>query len=194
MSLSVTFEHKLEDQWDWLEHQRSKFQRPVPIRLVAMLAILGWLALDRGWNIVAWIFMGLAAFLALSPALARWQTNSLRQQVATMKPRHTAPVTVTLMENGLCQIELELKKETLFYWDAVKTVTELERIIAVELQHTLPQENDDQDEKPKIAVPMGTILIPKRAFESAEATVAFVAELRGKIASGEAQETPTGES
>lgn len=192
MSLSVTFEHKLEDQWDWLEHQRSKFQRPVPIRLVAMLAILGWLALDRGWNMVAWIFMGLAAFLALSPAIARWQTNSLRQQVATMKPRHTEPITITLMEKGLCQVERELKKETLFYWDAVKAVTDLERIIAVELQHTLPHE--DADEKTKVAVPMGTILIPKRAFESAEATVAFVAELRGKITPGEAQETPTGES
>lgn len=197
MSLSVTFERKLEDQWDWLEHQRSKLmKRPVPVRFIAMLAILGWLALDRGWETIAWIFMGLAAFLALSPALARWQTNSLRQQLATMKPRHTAPITISLAEKGLCQVEADLKKETLYYWEALKEITELERIIAVELEHTLPNtdSDSDSDEKTPLSVPMATILIPKRAFETPEAVVAFVAELRGKLPVVEAQETPTRES
>jgi hypothetical protein len=185
MSLSVTFERSLEDQWEWLEHKRKKLNVQPPLRLVAILAILGWLALNQGWDTIAWIFMGLAAFMVLAPALGRWQTNSLRQQLATMKPKNTQTLTVSLEEKGLSQAEPHLSREVLFYWSALKAVTDLEKLIGVELEH-----KEDGEET---AVALPPILIPKRAFETPEACAAFLALLQGKMPSGETQETPAGE-
>jgi hypothetical protein len=183
--MTIHFEQSLQDIYDWMEHQRSKRKQEYPLRAIITLVIIGYGFLQRGQNALAWILIAVAISLAAGPLLQPWQRATWRRRLE-MSEKATEQVpeelrqkkTVTLEQGGLRVTEPNAKREVLHYWDGLTELIELERLVVVRIGK----------------LGMETILIPRRAFAAPDQYSAFVAELRGKLPVGEAEETPSGES
>lgn len=183
--MTVSFEQNLQDIYDWMEHQRSKRKQEYPLRAIITLVIIGYGFLQRGQNVLAWVLIAIAISLAAGPLLQPWQRATWRRRLEmSEKAAEEVPEelrqrkTVTLELGGLRVTEPFAKREVLHYWDALTELIELERVLVVRLGK----------------LGLESLLIPRRAFAAPEDYAAFVAELRGKLPVGEAEETPSGES